>query len=774
MKKFLKVLNNFICLIIVFSTIFIFSYVSFSLSTMNNPQISEIKNPSYTQIYSENGDIVETIGKDKKQYVEYENIPKPLVYALISIEDSTFFEHEGIDYRRTFQAFIHNLTSKSKHGGSTITQQLVKNIYLTDKQSYERKIQEAFLSYKLEKILTKEQILEQYFNYVYFEPTIPGVVYASRYYFNKELEMLNLPEMATLAGLVKSASFYNPLKYPNRADERKNLTLKAMFEQKYISENVYNACIAKHVSTFLNVGKNTKETFPFQAYLDVVYLQAKELLNIDVFTNKLEIHTYLDTSLQNYLDEIQSGKAIKFYDDDQQLGACVLRNEDAAIKGVIGGRFYQGSRLFSHAYSMKRQPASTIKPVFGYLLAVEHLNYNNTTTVKDEEYFYPNTNFSVANADKYYAGLLSMEEAIGYSKNTSALYTLENVIQKIGIKKVIEHLNNLDLMDDGTLTYAYAIGGYSNGISPTQLAGAYRVLNAKGNYLKPSTIKYIKDATTGKIIYSRELKEKNVVSESSAFIMQDTLKRVVKNNYYNIGVLGIDGYEVGGKTGTNGFDSESAKKLNYPLSADKDTWVAGFTNDYTLTIWSGFDTNIQNGNTYFGKNDLRRFIPKEIFPKILKKVTVKKDTPAPDNLIKISVVKNAIDYYLPNKYIPQSHIIEGYFKKDNLPKKILPDPSFPTLSNFKLITFPNEIIISFDASNMPNEPFNYEKIFSAHGYLLSYIKDGRYEEVFTPTNHIILNEDIDMISNLTLKPCFLNNTKIASITYDLTPNDIFL
>lgn len=767
MRKFLRITNNIISTIIVLLFTFVLSFVVVSYVTMPNPSIEEIKNPPYTSIYSDNGSLVEILGKDKKQYVEYDDLPPLLISALISIEDATFFDHEGIDYARTLQAFIHNLSSSNKHGGSTITQQLVKNMYLSNEQTYKRKIQEAFLAYKIESILTKEEILTRYFNYVYFEQSLPGVSYAARTYFSKDVKDLTLPEMAILAGVVKSASYYNPLKYPKRADDRKNLVLRKMYEQNYISKNEYEAAVIVDTASLINHSENDEISYQFQAYLDVVYLEVKDLLNIDPFTQKVEIYTYLDTSIQEYLDRIQSDEVIDFKDDLLQIGGCVLNNDDSSIIGVIGGRKYEGARLFSRAYSLVRQPASTIKPVFGYLLASNYLNYNGATSVKDEPYTYPGSSFSVQNADKSYLGNISVEEALGYSKNTSALFTLEKVINRIGIDKTIEYLKEVDLWDGGPFAYSYGIGGFTNGISPIQLAGAYRILNSQGKYIAPSTIRMVKDAKTKEILYERNMNETQVVSKESAFKINKTLQNVVKNNYYGIGVISPNNTIIGGKTGTNGYDKSIAKALNYPTNADKDSWIAGFSSTHTITIWAGFDKAEKDKNTYFGQNDERRRIPKKLFKIIMEKVAINKDFFVPNNLKRIFLVKHADDYYLPNKYIPSSYLVEGYFDENHLPSKVLPEPQFPEINNTKVIYFPNEIIIDIEINNLPKEHFDYTQIFGARGYLISYKKDGETIEKFFESEHITFDEDFSKIDELEIKSCYALNHEISSPSFGL-------
>ena len=754
MKKTIRIIFVISSLFTIVSTVFTAGYVLYALNGVRMPHIEELKNKKYSKIYDKNNNIIESIGKDKKEYIEYSDLPPLLVNALVSIEDKNFFTHKGVDPKRTIEAFAHNLVSSNKHGGSTLTQQLVKNIMLTNEQTYKRKIQEAYLALNLEQQLTKEEIITLYFNSVYFEQTTPGVVYAARRYFHKELNQLILPEMAILAGVVKSASYYNPLKYPERMDERKNLVLLNMYKDGYISKFEYESSIKMLTKNLVSKSDNADKTYNFQAYLDVVYLEVESLINRDPLQCNLEIHTYLDTSLQHYLDEIQKGNIISFNDETQQIAATVINNDDTSIVGVIGGRNYNGSRLFNRAYSMQRQPASTIKPVFEYALASEYLDYTNATTVIDEPYTYPNSSYTVQNADKNYLGNISVQDALGYSKNTSALYTLENVIKKIGVNEAENYLKSIDIMDNGPFTYSYGIGGMSYGLSTTQIAGAYSMLSSDGMFNKPSTISYIKDLDTDEIIYKRNTNKKQILSKKASYKIASTLVNIVNENYYNIGVVKVNDVEIGAKTGTNAYDDSQRKSLGYPSYADKDSWLAGFSTQYSMAVWSGWDTPRKGYKDYFGKSDKRRQIPKQIFKKVMEKINLKhqkKETP--NGLVRVKVVKGANGLYLANEYIPNSYIIEGIFDVDKVPNMILPNPKLPEITDVKTYILDNQIEISIENEESKSAPFDYTKIFGEEGFEVR-IKEYESEEVTTFYNYknITIPHNFNNIEYLIVRP----------------------
>ena len=755
MKKIIKIIFTVSSIFTIVSTIFTIGYVFYSLNGVKLSEIAKLKNESYSKIYDHNHSVVEVIGKDKKEYVEYEDIPPLLVNALVSIEDKNFFTHPGIDPKGMVEAFVHNIFSKNKHGGSTLTQQLIKNIMLTNEQTYKRKIQEAYLALQLEQQLSKEEIITLYFNSVYFEQTTPGVVYASRRYFNKELSELTLPEIAILAGVVKSASYYNPLKYFDRIDERKNLVLANMYEDGYISRTEYNAATKIPTEKLVSKSNTTSNvSYRFQAYLDIVYLEVEELIGKDPLVDKLEIYTYLDTSIQTYLDEIQEGKIIDFTDDSQQIASTIINNEDSSIVGVIGGRNYHGSRLYNRAYSMQRQPASTMKPIFEYALACEYLNYTNATSVLDKPYTYPNSNSTVQNADKVYLGNITVQDALGYSKNTAALYTLENVARKIGLNACEQYLNEIGIMDDGPFTYAYGIGGMTYGVSTTQLSGAYSMLADNGKYLKPSTISMIKDATTGEVLYQRNIEKKQLISEQAAYKVSSTLVNIVNENYYNIGVVKVNDIEIGAKTGTNGYDEIQARALGYPTYADKDSWLAGFSSKYTMSVWSGWDIPKQGEKNYFGKSDSRRQIPKQIFKAVMEKINLKNQKrETPSGIVKINVVKGTDGYYLANNLIPNNYIITGIFTINAAPTEILPTPNLTNISDVKTYIMSNEIYLDVLRDNDPILPFDYTKIFGQIGYEIK-LKEYDNENItlFFTQNNIQLPFKFENIEYLSIMP----------------------
>ncbi len=723
MKKLLRITNK------IFFTLCILTFLAFSgttvyfcyaINTINQKELEQLETPKSTKIYDETNHLIEDFGNKQNSVVKYNQLPKDLINALISIEDQSFFEHKGVDFKGVVRSIVNNITTTSRQGGSTITQQLVKNLILTNEVSLKRKIQEAYLAYQLEEKYSKEEILELYFNRIYFDATQPGVSYAAYRFFNKDVENLSLVECALLAGLVKSPSLYSPFKYQDKANERKNVVLKRMLDLNYITNFEYDVAFSIHVKDFVIEKGSTfqEKTFKYQAYLDVVYEEAKNITSYSPFDKAMKIETYLDTSLQTYIDNIQKGINFEYVDDLVQIASCVIDNNSLGVKAMLGGRNYNGMRLYNRAYDMKRQPASTMKPIFTYALAMEYLNYHEYSYIEDKPYTYKGTNITVQNADKKYLGEISLTEALGYSRNTSTLYTLEKVISKVGEGKVIDYLKSINLMDDGVFALPYAIGGMRHGVSPFQLCNAYSVLANLGLYKKASTIKKITFLDTNEVVYDHEKLESNrVLSKEASYLITSTLSNVRKGNYLNINAAFPSDINCIGKTGTNAYDNNVIKNYSFPNNADRDVWFAGYSKNYSIVTWAGFDEPIKGKKTYFTYNDKRRKYPKMLFKELMSRCENKNTSfEMPDTLVKQNVIVTKNGTFLPNTYIPSSFLKTITVRKDKTIKNVLEAPSFNNELTPKTLYLNDELFISLNEVQQDI----YVDFFGTKGYYVTY------------------------------------------------------
>lgn len=663
------------------------------------PKVTTIINNSSSIIYDSSGLNISTINLVNNNSVEYKDLPDVFINALISAEDARFFSHSGVDFQRIISAFINNATSSTTQGASTLTQQLIKNIYLDSSKTLDRKINEIIMALELENKMSKEDILLAYANNIMFDGTTIGVNNASLKLFSKPINNVNLAESALLAGLVNAPSYYNPLKNPANAKERMDTVLNLMYRHGYITKNQLNDAKAFQINDLINLKEYEETSYPYQSYLDIVYKEVMELTGYNPLTTPLIIETYMDTDLQALIDSIQNNQdsSIRFTDDNQQIAMSVVDNENGALIAAGGGRNYNGQLLFNRATDMQNQPASTIKPLLSYALAIEHLNWNNKQVVNDEPYTYPGTTTTVNNVDHTYMGEMLIEEAIGYSRNTTALKTLEKVIEKTGINTVINYLKDINLLDvdSNNFNLSYGLGAMQYGVSPTQLASAYSMLAREGCYSKAYTVKRITLQKTNQVIYTHIPEKKQILSKETAFIISDILKNVVENNYYNLGTVKVDGVEMHAKTGTSSFDSKLLKELNYPSDASKDIWMAGYSADFTTIVWSGFDYPEKGKENYFKSgNDSRKYISRKVFKKIMDYQSQKgKTIKLPDTLVGVNVVRGT--NLLPDAYTPMKLINTVYYKKGEEPTQKISPPKLDDVTNINLMLVGDSMTVSF-------------------------------------------------------------------------------
>ena len=769
--KIKKIINTLTSILLISAFLIFIGLGAFfinSISSIEAKTISPLTSKKYSVIVDESGRSIEDFKQNDVTYIKYDDIPKILIDALISIEDREFFIHNGINEKRIFSSLLSNLNSSNNtQGASTLTQQLVKNLLLTNEKTYKRKIQEAYLALQLEKALTKEEILEYYFNRIYFEQSIPGIQYASHKFFSKDVRSISLPEAALLVGLVKSPSFYYPLNHPERANNRKNEVLKAMLDNKKIDTIQYQIASSFNVEDLLIKENNDNQIYNYQAYLDVVYKEVKDLTGYDPFSYPLKIETYIDTYLQDYIDQIQNEKVVSFSNDHQQIGGCVL-NSNGNIVGIIGGRNYKGKKLYNRSYDMKTSPASTMKPIFSYALGVEYLHYNTLTTLEDKEYYYPGTSIKVNNADKSYLGKIPLIDALGYSRNTCAIETLEKVTNKLGVNKVTDYLKRLNLMDQGPFTYAYGIGGMTNGVSPINIAGAYSMLQNHGVYNKPTTIKKITSLETNEIIYQHELSNERIISEESADIITNTLERIVNSNYLSMKEAKPNSISIAGKTGTGGYSKQIINKYKFPHNADKDIWFAGYSPNYTCAIWSGFDEPKENERTYFSGKENGKKIPKLIFKKILELVSNKNRTfNISNNLTKVYVVQGLDKAYLPNEITPSRYISFSYYKKEDIPNEVLPYPALNKINNINCVLYEN--ILHFSILDSLEKDNIYSTFYGEKGYIISiYFSTILIESFFTTSSEFEVPVSTNGTYEIEISETFKNNINLKGDPYRIT------
>ena len=697
-----------------------------------------------SKVYDINDNFVKQLTMEDYDNITYDDLPDVFINALISCEDVRYFMHNGIDLPRILMALKNDILSMSlKEGASTLTQQLVKNMMLTNTKSIERKIQEVYLSYQIEKLYSKKEILEFYCNYVCFDGVNHGVQSASYKFFNKSVSKLTLPEAALLAGVVNAPTAYSPITNKNKAFERKNLVLQLMYNHGYISLNELENAKEITIDDMI-VKKEQKQDlneYQYQAYLDIVYKQIVEKTGFDPYTTPMEIYTYMDCALQKEIDDMQANKSslFKIEDELQQFAASIIDNKNGAIIACFGKKDYKGSKLLNYAYDKLVQPASTIKTLLNYALAFEHLNYNSQKVLNDIPTNYPNTNISIKNADNTFMGELTISDAIGYSRNTTAINTLKDVINKIGEEKVVNYLKDINMMDNSSFSYSYGLGGYTYGVSLTNLAAAYSMIARKGLYIEPLAVKKIKllDGTNNEITFTPY--SKKVLSDEASYLIIDSLKQVMDKNIWDINKCKPSGVNVYAKTGTTSFDQNVVIENNYPKSASKDRLLASFSFDYSIACWTGYDYYLKDKPTYFLSNQEKANLTKKFTKLIYSKIAKKNQTfSIPKGLKEVEIVLGTD--YLKTDLIDSSFSKKALYKKENAPTSYFKEPKIEEMVIYDYFILNNELTFIFDIKQKENEYniiYDVEKVLNGKSIFIDIYKDGIYLQTVSTDKKII-------------------------------------
>ena len=542
-----------------------------------------------------NGDVIATLGvEQKKLKIEYEDIPDNLVHAYVAIEDERFYSHHGVDIKRTGAAILTYIThfGNSSFGGSTITQQLVKNLTGDSSDSVMRKVKEWWKAFLLESYFSKEEILEMYLNIIYVGPNIYGVQAGSRYYFDKDAEDLSLAECAYLAGINNSPNSYNPFVDDDNTElitNRTNTVLQKMLELGYIEEDEYNEAVSE-VNNGLDFDKGKIETEnPIYSYhtdaliTDIVSDLAEEKNISETFATNylnmagLTIHSTQNSDIQ---DDVETEFLKRQYmldsadgESTSQAAMVILDHETGNVLACVGGLGEKVTfRGLNRATQSLRQTGSSIKPLAVLAPGIDKKIFTASTIYDDEEKTFENDYAPGNNAG--YLGEITVRRALESSQNVPFVEMMEEVTPK----RAISYLEDMGItsltQEDENL--ALALGGLQNGITPLEMAGAYATIANDGIYVEPVFYTSITDKD-GEVVLQAEQESHRVFSAQVAYILKELLKQPVEGNHGTATYCSISGIDVAAKTGTT--------DENY------DKWLCGFTPYYTAVTWFGFDEN---------------------------------------------------------------------------------------------------------------------------------------------------------------------------------------
>jgi len=517
-----------------------------------------IRRPSIT-ILTDNGTVLTRYGDLFGRHVTLDDVPPQLVQAIIATEDRRFYKHFGMDPVGLVRALIENVRAgRVVQGGSTITQQLAKNLFLTPERTFRRKVQEMLLAIWLERTYSKEQILTAYLNRVYFGAGAYGVDAAAEAYFDKPVDKLTLRECATLAGILRAPSRFSPLRDPAQAAQRADIVLASMKAVGYIEEDERKASSSSGAPI---PRRKPGASGDGRYFADWVTDQVSGLL--ENAPQDIIISTTLDLDLQRIAERHLEATLAKDGNKDVTQGAVVTLAPDGAVKAMVGGRDYNDSQ-FNRAVQARRQPGSSFKPIV-YLAAIDQ---GMTPNDIFEDAPIRIGKWSPENYDGKYRGPVTAREALAESLNSVAV----QVMQKAGVSKVIETARALGVTSGLDPEMSLALG--TNTLSPLELTGVYASIAAGGRAITPYAIKEIRNRD-GQVLYVRpDIVPPVTVNPQSVSTLIDMMQDVIR---YGTGRRATLGRPVAGKTGTS--------------SDYHDAWFLGFTGNYITGIWLGNDDN---------------------------------------------------------------------------------------------------------------------------------------------------------------------------------------
>ena len=552
-----------------------------------------------SQVFDSHGRLITTLHSDQNRLpIDINKVPQNLQNAFIAAEDNRFYEHIGIDPIGIFRAIFANLTNRGiAQGGSTITQQLAKNAFLSQEQTLKRKIQEAMLALEIEHKYSKKEILEMYMNQIYFGQGAYGIQTAAKTYFNKDVNELTLTQCAMLAGLPKSPNYYSPFNNLNEAKKRKNVVLDQMVKYGYVS--AAEAEDAKNQDLGLSKSHQSKEADEYASFIDYVSQQvAKKYGDDALYKEGLKIYTTMDVDKQHAAVRAMRNLPNNYTDENgltqPQAAIVSIDPKTGHILAMVGGR---GQDSFNRASMAVRQPGSAFKP-FVYLTALQH-DMTPDTTMDDQPVTYGS--WSPKNAGGSYSGTMTLSDALAHSVNTIAV----QLADKVGTKNIIANakkmgITTLDAKDDNL---AMALGGLTKGVTPLEMASAYGTFANKGVHVKPTAIVKILDRD-GDVLEDASTLEKEetktrVMSEREAYEMTTMLEGIID---HGTGTAAAIGRPAAGKTGTT--------------DDNKDAWFVGYTPDIVTAVWIGDDTGSHSLGEIYGGT-----IPAEIWKDYMSSAT---------------------------------------------------------------------------------------------------------------------------------------------------------
>ncbi|ARB40719.1 MULTISPECIES: transglycosylase domain-containing protein [Mammaliicoccus] len=607
--------------------VLVFAYYAWKAPAFNE---SALKDQLPTKIYDKNNKLVTTLYMgQKREHVKFDDVPDQMKDAVLATEDNRFYDHGALDYKRLSGAVMKNFTGGfGSQGASTLTQQVVKRSFLTDKKSIERKAQEAYLSYRLEQEYSKDEIFEMYLNKIYYSDGIYGSQTAAKYYFNKKLKDLNLAETAYLAGLPQVPNQYNIYDNPEAAEKRKDTVLYLMErhgritkkEMKEAQDTPIDKNLVKRTVEERNDAMTDTPDNEYASYINYVKQEITQnkafkgqSLN-DIMTSGLKIYTNMDKDVQKTLQEsVDNGTFYK--NKDQITGSSIVDTKTGKLVGISGGKDYKDVVDRNQATDV-HPTGSSLKPILAYGPAIENMQYATNHKFQDESEY--NINGSIfKNYDGQGHGSVTMADALARSYNIPALKSWQETNQNAGEKAVKDFASKVNLNYKDEIGPSEVLGGSQSEFSPTQLASAFATMGNGGTYNEAKSIRKVVTQDDETIKFSSE--SHKAMEDYTAYMLTEMLKGTFQA-YGSAYGYGINGVNVAAKTGTGTYGDEVYTEYQLPENAAKDVWITGYTPQYTMSVWMGFNKVKEYGeNSFLGHDE--QIKPQILFNEVMSEIS---------------------------------------------------------------------------------------------------------------------------------------------------------
>ena len=548
---------------------------------------------------------------EDRTWVKFTDIPQHMKDAMTAIEDHRFYEHDGVDWITTIKATLSLATGSGGAGGSTITQQLIKNITMQNDVSVLRKVREIFSALNLEKKYTKDEILEYYLNLVNFGYGCNGVQAAANAYFDKDISECSIAECAAIAGITKNPYALCPVYFPENNKERQQTVIGAMYEYGYINKRQYDEAMAEsenmnwafeEVSTGSTEAEKDEMLSPsgvwnwyIETMVDDIITDLQETYNISnelawdkLYNDGLRIYCAMDEEIQNGVQKIfyNANDYVDTDDENIQYG-CFVMDYEGKVIAVAGSRYRKtGNRWLNYATNTKRQPGSSFKPVSVYAAGFEggYITYSSMLEDQPIDDYFGENEPGPYNFSRKYESWMTVARAVQVSQNAPAAQLCKEIHPEQVYDLLVDkmHFTTLDPVDDQTISMS--IGGLTDGVTVREMTAAYQVFGNGGDYYEPYTYYYITDNNNNTVLDNRNNTPSKAISGDTATIMNRLLRRVVD---YGTGTMAqVDGVQIFGKTGTT--------------DGTTDTWFVGGSPFAVCGVWSGYaesQTTLPSNNT---------------------------------------------------------------------------------------------------------------------------------------------------------------------------------